>query len=190
MFLRFMAAISSFSGCWAACGCSAPWIDAQVAELRAAERPTRQHALHGLLDDALGELALEDRAGRALLDAADEAGVVVIDLLLALAAGQHDLVGVDDDDIVAVVDVRGVGRLVLAAQAHGDDRGEAADDQAVGVDQHPFLLDVGGLGRIELTWDSGPWNAAFPSVARLVAEASRTRQCQYRDNIYDQINSL
>ena len=103
--------------------------------------PSRQHALHRLLDDPLGELALEDRARGALLDAADEAGVVVVDLLLALAAGQHDLLGVDDDDVVAVIDVRGVGRLVLAAQAHGDDRGEPADDQAGGVDQHPFLLD-------------------------------------------------
>ena len=86
MFLRFIEAISSFSGCWAACGCSAPLIDAEIAELGASERPVRQHALHRLLDDALGELALEDRARRALLDAADEAGVVVIDLLLALAA--------------------------------------------------------------------------------------------------------
>ena len=34
------------------------------------------------------------------------AGVVVVDLLLALAAGEHHLVGVDDDDVVAVIDMR------------------------------------------------------------------------------------
>ena len=28
--------------------------------------------------------------------------------------------------------------------------GEPADDEALGVDQHPFLLDFGGLGRIGL----------------------------------------
>ena len=75
------------------------FVDAEIAELRAAERPVRQHALHRLLDDALGELALEDRARGALLDAADEVGVVVIDLLVALAAGQDDLFGVDNDDV-------------------------------------------------------------------------------------------
>ena len=83
-----------------------PVIDAQIAELRAAERAARQHALDRLLQHALGELALEDRARGALLDAADVAGVVVVDLLLALLAGQHDLLGVDDDDVVAAIDVR------------------------------------------------------------------------------------
>ena len=39
-------------------------VDAQVAELLAAERAARKHALHGLLDDALGEAALEDRTSR------------------------------------------------------------------------------------------------------------------------------
>src|SRR4051812_23743681 len=68
-------------------------VDAEIAELSASERPMGQHALHGLLNDALGELALEDRAGGALLDAADETGVVHVDLLLALAPGQNDLLG-------------------------------------------------------------------------------------------------
>ena len=121
-------------------------IDPQIAELALAERPARQHALDGLLDDALGKLSFEDRARSALLDAADIAGVMVVDLLLALSAGQHDLVRIDDDDVVAVIDVRGEGRLVLAAQPHGDDGGEPADDQPVGVDHDPLLLDLRGLG--------------------------------------------
>jgi hypothetical protein len=125
-------------------------VDAQVAELLAAERAARKHALHGLLDDALGEAALEDELGRTLLDAARIAGVVVIDLLVALAAGEHHLLGVDDDDVVAIVHVRGEGGLVLAAKTQRDDRGEAADDEPLGVDQHPFLLDVGGFRRISL----------------------------------------
>jgi hypothetical protein len=83
--------------------------------------------------------------GGALLDAARIAGVVIVDLLLALAAGEHHLVGVDDDDVVAAIDVGRVARLVLAAQAHGDDRGEAADDKAGGVDDDPLLVDVGGF---------------------------------------------
>src|SRR5262249_34300397 len=120
-------------------------IDPQIAELDASERPAWQHAFHRLLDHALGEFSFQDRARGPLLDAADEAGVVAVDLLLALAAGEHDLGRVDDDDVVAIVDVRGIGRLVLAAQPHRDNAREPADDQAGGVDHHPLLLDVGGL---------------------------------------------
>jgi hypothetical protein len=65
----------------------------------------------------------------ALLDAARIAGVPVILLVGVLLAGQDRLVGIDDDDIVAIVDVRGEGRLVLAAQAVGDNGGETADDE-------------------------------------------------------------
>ena len=78
-------------------------IDAQIGHLAAAQRTARHHALDRLLDDALGEFARHDGAGGAFLDAADIAGVVVIDLLLQLLAGQHHLGGVDDDDIVAAI---------------------------------------------------------------------------------------
>src|SRR5947209_19632179 len=99
-------------------------VDPQVAELLPSEWPARQHALHRLLDDPLGELALEDHLGRTLLDAAGIAGVVVVDLLLALAAGEDYLLGVDDDDVVAIVDMRREARLVLAAKPQRDERGE------------------------------------------------------------------
>src|SRR5581483_6723995 len=69
-------------------------VDLETAELLAAERAARQHALHRLLDHALRKTPLEDRLRGAILDAADIAGVIVIDLALALAAGEHDLCGV------------------------------------------------------------------------------------------------
>src|SRR5262249_28291854 len=95
-------------------------VDAQIAHLHAADRTTRDHALDRVLDDALGETTLEDRLRGALLDAADEAGVLVVDLVVALATGQHDMCRIDDDDVIATVDVGRIGREVLAAQAHGD----------------------------------------------------------------------
>src|ERR1700675_2844693 len=64
-------------------------IDAQIAELHPAKRPARNHALDRLLDHALGKAALEDRLGGTFLDAADETGVIVIDLVVALAPGEH-----------------------------------------------------------------------------------------------------
>ncbi len=122
-------------------------VDAQIAELLAAQRTARDHALDGLLHHALRETALQDRLRSALLDAADEAGVVVINLVLTLAAGQHDLGGIDDDDVVAIVDVRGIGGAMLAAQAHRNQGREPSDHQSLGVDQHPLLLDLGRFRR-------------------------------------------
>ena len=112
--------------------------------------PARQHALDRLLDDALGETSFEDRLGGALFDAADVAGVMVIDFLVPLVAGEHHLLGVDDDHIVAVVHMGGERGLVLAAQPHRDNGREPADDEALGVDEKPFLLDVGRFGRMGL----------------------------------------
>jgi hypothetical protein len=57
----------------------------------------------------LGEVGLADAAG--------VAGVAVVHLVLSLVAGHAQLLGVDHDDVVAGVDVRGVDGLVLAAQA-------------------------------------------------------------------------
>ena len=55
-------------------------------------------------------------AQRALLEAAGIAGVPVVHLVVELVARDRDLLGVDDDDEVAGVDVRRVLRLALAAQ--------------------------------------------------------------------------
>src|SRR5262249_56000453 len=97
-------------------------IDAQIAHLDAAERTARDHALDRLFHHALGETALEDLFGGALLDAADEAGVLVVHLLLALAAGEHAMRALDDDDIGAAIDMRRAGRNMPPAPAHAPHR--------------------------------------------------------------------
>ena len=123
-------------------------VEVKCTHLIAAERSAGDHALNRLFEHALGEAALEHLARGDLLDPAGIAGVLVVDLLVELAPGEADLVGVDDDDMVAAVDVRGEARLVLAAQDIGDDRREAANDQPFGVDEMPFLLDLGRFGRL------------------------------------------
>src|SRR5208337_642927 len=124
-------------------------IDAEICHLLASERTARNHALHGLHQNALRELAAEDLERTPLLDAARMAGVPVINLVLRLVAGEDDLLGVDNDDVVAVVHMRRVCGLMLAAQVVRDDRRDAAYDKALGVDQDPLLLDLGwfcGIG--------------------------------------------
>src|SRR5690606_39875672 len=79
----------------------------------------REHAADRLLDGALGE-ALEQLRVADGPEPARVPGVAVGDLVLALAPGQGDLRGVDDDDIVTTVDVRGEARLVLPTEQGGD----------------------------------------------------------------------
>ncbi len=123
-------------------------IDPQVAELLTAKRTARDHAAHGVLEDALGMTPLEQLALGAVLDAAGMAGVPVEAALIELVAGQLHLVGIDDDDVVAHVHMRGEGRQMLAAQTHGDDRGQATHDQIRRVDQDPLLVDLARFGRV------------------------------------------
>src|SRR4051794_3581925 len=94
-------------------------IEMQRPHLIAAKRAARDHALDGFLQDSLGEAALEYLAGRHFLEPAGVARVLVIELLLQLAAGEADLVGVDHHDMVAAVDMRRVARLVFAAEDVG-----------------------------------------------------------------------
>jgi len=93
----------------------------------AAQRTLRKHALHGEFDRAL-RVFLEQLAEGDRLDAADGAGVVVVNLVIELVARYFDLLRVQHDDVIAHVDVRAEDGLVLALEAHGNLRAETAQD--------------------------------------------------------------
>src|SRR3546814_17089740 len=78
----------------------------KIAQLLTAQRAARHHALDRLFQDALREAAAEDFVRADFLDAARIAGVAIIELLRQLLAGELHLVRIDDDDVVATIDVR------------------------------------------------------------------------------------
>ena len=84
----------------------------------------------------------EDLADRRRGQTTGEAGVAVGHLLGRLVARERHLLGVDDDDEVTTVDVRGEGRLVLATDERGGLDGQAAQADVGGVDDVPLALDV------------------------------------------------
>src|SRR2546430_6207544 len=114
-----------------------------------AQRVLRQHALHCEFDHPLRVLAQELLEGDRL-DAADVAGVVVIDLVGELAPGDTDLVRVHHDDMVAHVHVRAVIGLVLALQAVRDLRGKPSQGLVACIDDEPVAADTAGLGKYGL----------------------------------------
>src|SRR5438445_7600029 len=116
------------------------FVDLELGVHRTTERVFRQHALDRGFDHALGVLG-QKILQRDRLDVADVAGVVVIDLVVELVAGDCNLLRVDYDEIIARVAMRGVDRLMLAAQTAGELGGKATQRLVAGVDEVPVALD-------------------------------------------------
>src|SRR6185295_4108413 len=112
----------------------------------AAERALGEHALHREFNGALGML-LEELAESDGLDTTDGAGVMPVDLVVELVARDFDLSGVQHDDVVAGVNVRGERGLVLALEAHGDLRAQTAQHLVGRVDDIPVAAHGFILGK-------------------------------------------
>src|SRR5687767_5353543 len=94
-------------------------VDLQLAELLHAQSVARQHALDGAANDLFR--SPREQVGEGLLAvAARIARVARVRLLLALLAPNVDLRGIEHDDVVAGIDVRGVSGLVLALEHEGN----------------------------------------------------------------------
>src|SRR6202163_95757 len=101
-------------------------VDVEAPELDVAHAVGREHSANGALDEALGILVAH--LGRRLgPQTAWVAGVAMVDFLGPLPRRELDLVRVDDHDVVAVVDVRGPGRLGAAGQGARDLHRERAE---------------------------------------------------------------
>src|SRR5262245_59853564 len=87
----------------------------ELAVHRLAELGLRQHPANRLLDETL-RMALPDEARALLAQSALVAGVLSVDFLIFLAARELHLRGVDHDNVIAAVEERGIGCLVLALE--------------------------------------------------------------------------
>src|SRR5947209_7674127 len=129
-------------------------VDLQLRQLGAPELVAREHALDGLAKD-FGRLPLELVAQRALPQTSRVARMPVVHLLVELLPRDRDLLGVDDDDEVARVDVRSERRLALAAQAVCDHGRKTAEGLPLGVDDEPVAFDLARFGAVSLDTRKG-----------------------------------
>ena len=113
---------------------------AKPLELPVGDGVLLEHAAHGQTHGQLG-LLLHQTVIAGLLESAGVAGVGAVVLLLELLARQDRLLGVDDDDIVAAVNMRGVVDLELAAEQVGRESGGLAQGLAGSVDNVPLADD-------------------------------------------------
>ena len=86
-------------------------------------------------------LAIQDLLRRARFDPTGVAGVPVV-WLFAFLTGDLDFVSVNNDNVVTHIHVRCERCFVFTTQAHGDDGGQAAQHDTLGVDQDPLLVDI------------------------------------------------
>src|SRR3954453_6597122 len=124
-------------------------VDLQLAELLHTELVPRQHPLDGAADDLLGA-SLEKVAEGLLAVALREPAVPDVELGLALVAADGDPRGIEHDHVVARVEVRRPGRLVLALEDARDPRREAPERLVGRVDDEPAPIDLALSRRVGL----------------------------------------
>jgi hypothetical protein len=98
-----------------------------------------QHPFYRSFDDGVGA-AFEEGLGGLFLFAAGVAGEIDVDLVIQLVTCKDDPVGIDDDDEVAAVDVRGIICFVLAPQDGGNSGTHATDGLISTVHDIPVAL--------------------------------------------------
>ena len=114
-------------------------IDVQVAVQGVAQTIFRKHATDGVFKNALGMAGEElGRCGVAL--SAEVAGRALGDYVGCSFECSDNLIGIDNDDVVTAVDMRGVARFGLAAQDVGHTGSQTAYGLILGINEHPFLL--------------------------------------------------
>lgn len=119
----------------------------QLLDLLAAERAVRQHATDAAAN-GLCRIALHEVLVGLALDATGVPRVPVHALVGGLVLGEHHLGGIDDDHVVATVDVRGERGLVLAAEQPSCLGAQTAEHQIFGVDHVPCTRDLAGLRAV------------------------------------------
>ena len=82
----------------------------------------------------------------ALVDTAGETGVTVVDFAFVFITGNTQFVGINYNDVVTGIYVRGVLGLVFATQATGDFGSHAAQNFILGINDIPFALHLVRFG--------------------------------------------
>ena len=108
-----------------------------------------EHALDGVLHNAL-RMLLHRLFETLALQTARVTAVAEVLFLESLVARDANLIGIDDDDEIARIDMRGVGRLVLALQDVRGGDGNATENLVGCIDEDPLALDLAGLCVIRL----------------------------------------
>ena len=116
-------------------------VDLELLGHLATQRSLGQHT-HDSTADCKFRLLSQQLAVLGFLQAADIAGVMIINLLIQLLAGHDDLILIFVNDIFAVLHIVVVIRLILAAKDVRDLAGHTAKHLTLGIDNIPLTGNV------------------------------------------------
>ena len=153
-------------------------VDMQAGQRILGDDVAGHHAADGQLHGQLG-LVLHQQAVLGLMQAAGVAGVTEILLVFSFSTGHDELVSVDNNDVIARVDVRCVFRLVFATESESDFSGKAADNLIGCINHVPFTLHFKRLGREGFHYYS-PINLAHTNAPQIIFKLGRINS---RDDI-------
>src|ERR1035441_3339598 len=100
-----------------------------------------KHALDSLFQD-LFRLACQEARKGLFAQAAGETGVATVKFLLALETSQPHFFSINDDYVIAHIDVRNVLGIQLAAQHTGRLGSQPAQRLAAGIYHKPFAVNI------------------------------------------------
>lgn len=127
-------------------------VDMEVLDELASEAVLGKHSLHYMevegvhtRFEVLVERLLHQSLGGLFALSAGISGVAEVDSVGHLFAGEDDLVGIYDDDVVAASYVGRVAGFVFAAEDFGHLRAESAEHLVGCIDDDPFLLNALGI---------------------------------------------
>ncbi len=130
-------------------------VDVHVLDESASDAVLGKHALHHFDEqgvdaglEVLVEALLHEHLRCGLALAAGIAGVAQVDAVGHLLAGEANLVGVDDDHVVAAFHVGRVGRLVFATQQFCHFGAQTTKNLVGCIDYHPLVLYRGSIGEL------------------------------------------
>ena len=111
--------------------------NAQLLRRRTRQLVVRHHALDSFFNNTLRVQFQRTTQGECL-QTTRVAGVAVTEFTFTLVAGNSNLIGVDDDDMVTTINVGGILWLAFAAQKIGGDHSKTTQNHVSGVNDVPL----------------------------------------------------
>ena len=148
----------------------------------AAKFVMRNHSADGAFDEQLG-VTCATRPSVLGFVPTDETGKAHVTFLLFLLATQTNLLGVNDYDEVARIDVRCIDGLFFSAQEIGGFHGNLTEHLIIGVDDPPFARDFAGFCGKRLHWpEKGTETTGQPQwcQTQLARDPARARSLHSR----------
>ena len=116
-------------------------VHVEVVEELSTQTVLGEHALHYAAEEFVSAVGLShDGSGSVLALSAGVAGVSEVNTIGPLLAGEADLVGIDDDDVVAAVHVGSKVGLILTAQQFGNLGAKTAENLVGSIHYDPLFL--------------------------------------------------